>query len=135
MQATVERALGKRDQFDPETRIDSWMFRIAQNLQIDRVRATRRRGTHVEMEEAMDLTGEDGRATVEARSELAQVHGVLAQLSEELRSTFLLVVVEGMSYADAAAALEVPIGTIMSRVARSRQKINTALRSGTEVRS
>ncbi len=135
MQATVERALARQDRFDPATRIESWMFRIAQNLHIDRARASRRRGTSVEIEEAMDLTGDDGRAVVEGRSDLARVHAVLAELSEEQRATFLLVVVEEMSYAEAAETLGVPIGTVMSRIARARVRIAASLRPEAEARS
>ncbi|WP_225009015.1 MULTISPECIES: RNA polymerase sigma factor [Novosphingobium] len=135
MQATVERALTRQDRFDPATRIESWMFRIAQNLHIDRVRAARRRGTSVEIEEAMDLTGDDGRAVVEGRSDLDRVHAVLAELSEDQRATFLLVVIEEMTYAEAAETLGVPIGTIMSRIARARARINASLRPEAEMRS
>lgn len=134
MQATVERALTRQDRFDPATRIESWMFRIAQNLHIDRVRASRRRGTSVEIEEAMDLTGDDGHTVVEGRSDLSRVHAVLAELSEDQRATFLLVVVEEMSYAEAAETLGVPIGTVMSRIARARARINASLRPEAEVR-
>lgn len=123
MQATVERALTRAHQFDEDTRLDSWMYRIAQNLHIDRGRSLKRRGTSVDLEHAEELTGDDGRAITEARSDLAAAQRVLQTLPEDQRATFLLVVVEGPSYREAAEAMQVQIGTVMSRIARARQRI------------
>ena len=103
------------------------MYRIAQNLHIDRSRSARRRGTVVPVEDAYDLIGDDGRATVESRSELAAVQRALATVPEDQRAAFVLVVVEGLSYKEAAEVLDVPIGTIMSRIARARGRIERAL--------
>lgn len=127
MQATVEKALTHGDQFRERSRVDSWMYRIAQNLHIDRSRSTRRRGTAVPIEDAYDLVGDDGRATVESRSELAAAQRALATVPEDQRAAFVLVVLEGLSYKEAAEVLEVPIGTIMSRIARARGRIERAL--------
>jgi RNA polymerase sigma-70 factor (ECF subfamily) len=127
MQSTVERALQHSDQFRAGTRVDSWMFRIAQNLQIDKVRAAGRRGTAVQFDELHDLTGDDGRAATESRNELAVIQRALGTVPDDQRAAFLLVVVEGMSYRDASEALDVPIGTIMSRIARARARIERAL--------
>lgn len=123
MQATVERALTRAHQFDEDTRLDSWMYRIAQNLHIDRGRSLKRRGTSVDLEHAEELTGDDGRSITEARSDLAAAQRVLQALPEDQRATFLLVVVEGLSYREAAEAMQVQIGTVMSRIARARQRI------------
>ena len=57
---------------------------------------------------------------------------MLAQLGDDLRATFLLVVVEEMTYAEAAEAMDVPIGTVMSRIARARARIAKALRADAE---
>ena len=127
MQATVERALARSEQFQQGTRVDSWMFRIAQNLHIDNARAARRRGTAIPVEDIHGLAGDDGRAITESRSELAAVQRALDSVPDDQRAAFLLVVVEGMSYRDAAEALDVPIGTIMSRIARARARIEAAL--------
>lgn len=129
MQSTVEKALAHCDQFREGSRIDSWMYRIAQNLHIDRSRSSRRRGTVVPVEDAHDLVGDDGRVTVESRSELAAAQRALATVPEDQRAAFVLVVVEGLSYKEAADALEIPIGTIMSRIARARGRIERALGS------
>ena len=127
MQATVERALNRHALFEPGTRIDSWMYRIAQNLHIDGSRARQRRGTSVPIEDLPERMGVDGRSIVENRSELAMAQRALAQLAEDQRAAFVLVVMEGLSYREAADVLEVPIGTIMSRIARARARIGEVL--------
>lgn len=130
MQSTVERALSRADQFEEGTRIDSWMFRIAQNLRIDAARSAQRRGHQVPIEDMPDAMGEDGRTTVENRSDLAAAQRALQAVPEDQRAAFLLVVVEGMSYREAAEVLEVPLGTIMSRLARARGRIEQAIGRG-----
>lgn len=132
MQSTVERALSRSDQFEAGTRIDSWMFRIAQNIRIDAARAAQRRGRQVALDDLPDRIGEDGRTTVESRSELAAAQRALQAVPEDQRAAFLLVVVEGMSYREAADTLEVPVGTIMSRIARARGRIEAAIGGGPE---
>ncbi|MGE3689973.1 MAG: RNA polymerase sigma factor [Novosphingobium sp.] len=127
MQSAVERALSRAHLFEEGTRIDSWMFRIAQNLHIDAARSAQRRGHSVPVEDAIDLVGQDGRDLVENRSELAAAQRALQTVPEDQRAAFVLVVVEGMSYRDAAEVLEVPVGTVMSRLARARGRIEIAL--------
>ena len=127
MQATVERALARSHQFVPGTRVDSWLFRIAQNMFIDDRRRDRRRGTHVPVDEMITLAGDDGRDVVEHRSELAMVYRALDLLPADQRAAFLLVAVEGQSYREAAEILDIPQGTVMSRLARARARIATIL--------
>jgi RNA polymerase sigma-70 factor (ECF subfamily) len=127
MQSTVERALSRSGQFEPGTRIDSWMFRIAQNLNIDAARARLRRGTTVPIEDIAERVGEDGRDLVENRSQLAAAQRALQAVPDDQRAAFVLVVVEGLSYREAAEVLAVPVGTIMSRIARARARIESAI--------
>lgn len=127
MQATVERALSRAHQFEEGTRLDSWLFRIAQNLRIDAARSAARRGTSVAVDEAFDIAGEDGRELVESRSQLAAAEQALAALPEDQRAVFVLVVIEGLSYREAAEASGVPIGTVMSRIARARTRIESVV--------
>jgi RNA polymerase sigma-70 factor, ECF subfamily len=128
-QATIERALLHTSQFEPGTRLDSWMFRIARNLQIDLARRNRTRGTEVDVDLAYDLAGDDGVAIVEGRSDLSRAQAAMARLPEEQRALIALVVIDGQSYRDAADALGIPIGTVMSRIARARRAIDLAVRS------
>lgn len=130
MQSTVERALARAHQFVPGTRLDSWMFRIAQNLHIDGARAAQRRGHQVPVDELPETMGEDGRVTLEGRSDLAAAQRALQAIPEDQRAAFLLVVVEGLSYREAAEVLEVPVGTIMSRLARARGRIEQVVGRG-----
>ncbi|HEX4847913.1 MAG TPA: RNA polymerase sigma factor, partial [Novosphingobium sp.] len=132
MQSTVERALARSHQFVPGTRLDSWMFRIAQNLHIDGARVAGRRGHQVPIDDLPETMGEDGRVTVEDRSDLVAAQRALQSIPEDQRAAFLLVVVEGLSYREAAEVLEVPVGTIMSRLARARGRIEQVVGRGRE---
>lgn len=128
MQATVERALTRIDQWQAGSSLESWMFRIAQNIHIDELRAQGRRGITIDIDEAVSLTGDDGRAVVEGRSDLNQARAAMAALPDEQRVLMALVVLDGRSYKEAAEILDIPIGTVMSRIARARQSIDRALR-------
>lgn len=128
-QAVLERALLKRDQFRVGTRLDFWLFRLARNLKIDMARAARSRGGPGEsLDMVAELTGEDGRDIVEVRSELSLAARALMALPEAQREVFALVVLDGLAYREAAALLDLPIGTIMSRVARARTGIEAFVR-------
>ncbi len=129
-QATVERVLARADQFVPGTRLDSWMYRIAQNIMIDDQRRRRTRGHEVEVDEAFTLAGDDGVQVVEGRSDLARARAAMQALPDEQRAVLALVVLDGMSYRETAEALAIPIGTVMSRLARARAAIDLQLNRG-----
>lgn len=130
MQATVERALRHWPQFQAGTRIESWMFRIAHNLRIDGARSLARRGTSVALDHANEVRGEDAVAALEARSNLAAAQRALATLPDDQRAVFALVVLEGASYREAAEVLDIPVGTVMSRLARARARIDSFVHEG-----
>ena len=123
VQAACERALSRLDQWQPGTRLDSWMFRIVQTTWIDRTRATRVRGAPVDPDDLVHLQGEDGRRTTEAALTLDTVRRRVAALPEEQRVVLVLVTVDGLSYRQAADVLGVPIGTVTSRLARARCRL------------
>ena len=127
VQETCSRALARRDQWQPGTRLDSWMFRIAQNLWLDRKRAERYRGELVDIDMVSDLTDSDGRRITESRLALAEVLSGLDHLSPEHRVLIGLVCVDGMTYRQAAEVLELPLGTVMSRLARARLALHDAV--------
>ena len=127
VQATVERALSRIDQWQPGTRLDSWMFRIAQNMWRDRLRAQKVRGPTVDPADFQHVAGEDGNRVVEERLMLAKVRETIAQLPTEQREVVALVLVEGQSYQEAADMLSIPIGTVMSRLSRARKTLQKAL--------
>ncbi len=123
LQATFERALSRIEQWQAGTNLENWVFRLASNLNIDRLRAQRVRGVPVEIEEAYDLAGDDELERLEYRSELEAVKSALAAMPVELRSVVAAVVLDGQTYREAAEVLEIPIGTVMSRLSRARQII------------
>lgn len=129
MQATVERALTRQEQCQAGTSLESWMFRIAQNIHIDQARAAKRRGQSVDIEELAFVAGSDGRQIVEARSQLDHARAAMAALPEEQRALMALIVLDGQSYKEAAVMLDLPIGTVMSRLARARAAIDLALQN------
>ena len=129
VQDTVERALRNLNRFTPETRMDSWMFRIAQNLWIDRLRAAKvRRGT-VNLDEAANAAF-DGVRAAEAHTLLASTLRALDELPQEQREVIALVLIEGIPYREAADILEVPIGTVTSRLARAREALAARVLGG-----
>ncbi|MDR3527867.1 MAG: sigma-70 family RNA polymerase sigma factor [Rhizomicrobium sp.] len=122
VQDTVERALRNLHRWQADTRLDSWMYKIAQNLWIDTIRARRVRAT-VSGEVAEDAAVTDGVRTAEAQLTFADTCRALAGLPEEQRVVVSLVLIEGLSYRGAADILDIPIGTVTSRLARAREAL------------
>jgi len=129
VQAACERALTREHQFQEGTRFDSWMFRMVQTIWIDQIRARGVRKEEPEAEAERIGTDESMRRA-EARLALAEVGRALEQLPPEQRVALLLVTVDGLSYKEAAVVAEVPVGTIMSRLARARVALQAKLDGG-----
>lgn len=129
VQAACVKALTRLDQFTAGTRLDAWMFTIIRTGWLDRLRAQKRRGT-VADPEMIDRLSDDGLGArrAEGRLTLERVRALMATLPEEQRTALALVAVDGRSYQDAAAVLGVPVGTVMSRLARARARLVTRLR-------
>ncbi|MGI9522326.1 MAG: RNA polymerase sigma factor, partial [Hyphomicrobiaceae bacterium] len=117
VQDTVVKALSARDVPEDGTAFRVWLFRILKNTLIDQTR--RDRLTFVDSVELESVAGDDGWKEERQISVIA-VRSAYAGLSEAHRNVLALVDVAGMSYAEAAEVLDVPTGTIMSRVARAR---------------
>lgn len=120
VQQTVERALVHHAQWRPGTRLDSWMFRIMKNAWIDEARARTRRAQVFSPEDAAETVGADGAAAMEARLAARSVTDAMARLPDDQRLAIALVLVEGLSYKEAAEVMEVPQGTLTSRLGRGR---------------
>jgi RNA polymerase sigma-70 factor (ECF subfamily) len=120
VQTTVEKALSRLDSWKEDTRLDSWMFKIMQNFWIDQTRARRTRGTEAPDYDFDAAPGADGRVVMDARLALREALDAAMRLPEDQRAVLLLVVVEGFSYREAAEVLQVPLGTVMSRLSRAR---------------
>ncbi len=127
VQLTCEKGLRGIDGFTPGTRLDAWLFRIMRNAWIDEVRAQVPQDPIEDAEAAGRLLSPDGPSATEARLELAAVRQAMDKLPEEQRSVLMLVCVEGLRYREAAAALGVPEGTVMSRLSRARSALAGAL--------
>ncbi|WP_419910879.1 RNA polymerase sigma factor [Hoeflea sp.] len=123
VQETCEKALANRGGYQPGTRMDAWLFRIMRNAWIDRTRRQRTEGVKTDIDDAHFLVGQDGAAVTEARITLDETARAIAALPDDQREVLMLVSVEALSYKEAADILEVPIGTVMSRLARARKKI------------
>jgi RNA polymerase sigma-70 factor (ECF subfamily) len=121
------RALSRIDLWQPGTRLDSWMYRIAQNIWLDRVRANKVRGEVVDIDTMEGITGSDGRIVAESELTLQAVADAMARLPAEQRATVALVCIEGASYKEAAEIAGVPVGTVMSRLARARRTLHAVL--------
>jgi RNA polymerase sigma-70 factor, ECF subfamily len=127
VQETCVRMLSKLDQWQDGTRLDSWMFRIAQNAWIDRLRSGKSRGEVVDIATAVDLLSEDGRDVTEARLTLQVVSSAIDKLPPEQQIVIALTCIDGLTYQETADILKVPIGTVMSRLARGRKALHAAL--------
>jgi RNA polymerase sigma-70 factor (ECF subfamily) len=133
VQAACERALARAHQFEEGTRFDSWMFRIVQTIWIDQLRARDVRKEDGDVAE--ERLGSDAPVRrVEARLALAEVRQAIQLLPADQRTVLMLVTVEGLSYKEAAAVVDVPVGTIMSRLARARTALQNQLDAGGGVR-
>ena len=122
-QATVEKALIARGQWQAGTRMDSWMYRIMRNGWIDTIRARTRAGQTFLPEETGLSVGDDGAARIEAHVALGEVEAAMRGLPDEQREAVALVLIEGLAYKEAAAVLDVPMGTLTSRLVRGRQAL------------
>lgn len=119
-QMTVERALMGRGQWQEGTRLDSWLYRIMRNQWIDTVRSRGRRAKHEVAEEAGEDVGFDPRPDLDASIELKRVMAAMDRLPDEQREVLALILIEGFGYRETAEMLDLPIGTVSSRLVRGR---------------
>ncbi len=127
VQETCARVLERIDQWRPGTALESWMFRIAQNLWKDQMRARKVRGETVDVGALPEIVGTDGREVMDGRLALAAVLRDLSRLPEDQRVLVALVCIEGLAYKEAAEMLDIPIGTVMSRLARARRALHQTM--------
>lgn len=120
VQITAERAFAARERFDPATRLDAWLFRILRNAWIDHARRTATQGKTVDIADMPEAAVVDGERETEAHLMLKRTREAMAELPEDQRLVMLLVCVEELTYKEAAETLGIPIGTVMSRLARAR---------------
>lgn len=121
VQDCLERAIAKQSLWRPIGPVRPWLYKIMINLHRNNHR--RRRGSPEQ--EALDVLPFEpaSPASQGARLALAETAAALDRLPAEQREALLLVALEGMSYAEAAAALDIPQGTLMSRISRAREAL------------
>jgi RNA polymerase sigma factor (sigma-70 family) len=124
VQLAVERALNRSEQWEAGTRLDSWLFRIMKNAWIDEIRTRVRRDQLFAPEEAGEHVGDD---YAEAHQQRMAIQKAISLLQEDHRIVVGLVLVDGLPYKEAAEVLEIPIGTLTSRLARAREALQGLL--------
>lgn len=127
VQRACERLLRKPEAYDGILCLESWMYRVINNAWIDEKRSARNKLSDP-IEAGLEIVGENGEATVDIRSTLARVRLEMARLPTEQRAALMLVCVDGLSYQEAANVLGIPIGTLMSRLARARLALAERMR-------
>lgn len=123
VQTACERLLRRKERLRADTRLDSWMYQVIRNLHIDGIRAqTVRDRSADEIRQTTRLYPVDGN-TMYSELRLREVHQAMQALSEEHRAALMLICVEGLSYKEAAEVLQVPLGTVTSRLVRARKAL------------
>jgi RNA polymerase sigma-70 factor, ECF subfamily len=128
VQECLSRAIAKIDTWQPGTNLRAWLFVILRNCHINEIRREHRM-------DSLDDTPLDEPALItpanqETSVALSEVRKAYLSLSEEHREVLLLVAIEGLQYEEAAAILEVPLGTVRSRLSRAREALRQALQAG-----
>lgn len=134
VQTALERALARASQFREDLSregggLDGWVFGIVRNAWLDEARARQRRSRVLAPTELGEHAGE---TPIDSQATAMTVEAAMARLPEEQREAVMLVLVEGLSYREAADALAVPVGTLTSRLARGRAALQSLLGERTE---
>lgn len=134
VQDVLERAIGNWHNRRKAGSLRSWLFTILHNLALDHLRRQGRRG----LDASLDGISEAHLATPAFQEQGVATRDVLALITllpADQRSVLLLVVVEDLSYAEAAVVLDVPLGTVMSRLARARERLRRMMEENTQISS
>lgn len=127
VQAAMERALKAMTTLDDDAKLDAWMFRIIRNLWIDGLRRRRSEGPHEAIEDWSHLSDVDGRTATETRLTARKAIAAMGRLKQDQQDILRRICVDGQSYKDAARDLDIPIGTVMSRLSRARLQLLSEL--------
>lgn len=127
VQVAVERALARADQLRADAPVSSWMFGILRNAWLDEARSRARRSRVFVAAELGENVAHDVAGGISDPRDILSVQDAMQRLPEEQRAAIGLVLVEGLSYKEAAAIMEIPIGTLTSRLARGREALQGML--------
>jgi RNA polymerase sigma-70 factor (ECF subfamily) len=131
LQNTIERVLTKGVPENVE--LNKWMFRVCRNLWIDEFRSRKIRQTAAQSPELSSGQIIDDEKRQNDKISLQEVNNAMAILPDEQRSILSLVAIQGMSYKEVSETLEIPIGTVMSRLSRARISLSQCLNTNTGV--
>lgn len=129
-QMCVERALRSRNQWQAGTRLDSWAYRILRNLWIDTARSRSRKQKFEAPPEEAEFVGQDPREQIETSLELQRAMMAMQRLPDEQREIVALILIEGFGYREVSEMLDLPIGTVSSRLVRGRTALMEMLGGG-----
>jgi len=124
VQDTLERALIKFHLWQPGSDLRAWLFTIMHNVYINQLRAQPAGMSAMTDDDTAQLAV---RPTQSDRLEIMDLQAALLRLAEEQRDVLLLVGLEQMTYEEAAGVLGIPIGTVMSRLSRGRERLRALL--------
>jgi RNA polymerase sigma factor (sigma-70 family) len=129
VQDCLERAISRWHQRRADGDARTWLFTILHNLAMSHLRQTARRGRH----ESLDAIDESAVSLAPAQDDALRHRDLIVALQalpDDQRSVLLLIAVEDLSYAQAASVLAIPVGTVMSRLSRGREKLLTMMETG-----
>lgn len=126
-QTALERALARRADFESDFPIEAWLLRVARNIWLDQLRRQKVRAAEIDSEVVGRFHAIAGFGDAHTRAESNEALAAFADLPPGQKEVAALVLVEGLSYAETAAALETPLGTVMSRLARARTALAARL--------
>ena len=124
VQDTLERAWSRIAQWRPGSDLRAWLFGIMHNLRIDQLRRNGLPTTSLDEDEVAEVPV---RPTQSDLLDVMDLESALRQLPDDQREVLLLVALEEMSYADIAALLGIPVGTVMSRLSRGRERLRQVM--------
>jgi RNA polymerase sigma-70 factor (ECF subfamily) len=121
VQDTLVRAIAKQHLWQAGTNLRAWLFTLMHNQNVNDVRHSIREGQNIDVEEMSNVLAATTDPT--ASRQLYELNQALSQLVQEQRQTIMLVGLEEFSYEETAAILNVPVGTVRSRLSRGRDQL------------
>ncbi|MGD9617591.1 MAG: sigma-70 family RNA polymerase sigma factor [Alphaproteobacteria bacterium] len=130
VQSCLTRAVAKQHLWQPGTDLRAWLFTILHNQHVNEVRRSVREGISVAVEDMAPVLTVQSNAY--ASLQLRDLEAAIARLPQEQRQVILLVGLEGMRYEEVAVILDVPVGTVRSRLSRGRDQLRRLMEMGDE---
>ena len=125
VQACLARAIAKQHLWQAGTDLRAWLFTILHNQHVNEIRRSTRRESNVSIDDMAPMLRTEENAT--DRLQLRDLEAAMARLPQEQRQVILLVGLEGLPYEEVAAILQVPVGTIRSRLSRGRDQLRALM--------